>query len=151
MVLLKANRGRAMMQTDYEELTKDFESLLLNPANFGHVDHEGAAYLMLKKYDFPQAAARYSENINMIATRTGAARNFNTTVTIAYLSIIAERMQTTVHRDVYNFIECNQDLITTNPLKELYSAERLASEEARLTFLLPDLPAKFDQRIRAVE
>ena len=53
----------------------------------------------------------------MIATRTGAARKFNTTVTIAFLSIIAERMQVTVRRGVYDFTVSNHNPITTNPLK----------------------------------
>ena len=129
------------MKTNYEELTAAFEDLAINPANFKHVDHVGVAYVMLNKYSFLNAITKYSENINAIATRAEAAKKFNTTISIAFLSIISERMQTTEHSDVQDFISRNQDLVTSNPLKQFYSAERLQSEEARLTFLLPDLTA----------
>lgn len=129
------------MKVDYDELTESFENMKINANTFRHVDHIGVAYTMMKKYDFLTVVYDYAWKLNTIATRAGAADKFHTTITVAFLSIIAERMETTQHRDANDFLDCNQDLITQNPLKELYSAERLSSDEARRTFLLPDQAA----------
>lgn len=129
------------MKNYYEELTDSFENLAINPANFGHVDHVGVAYVMLTRYDFISAMYKYSCNIDIIATSAGVPKKFNVTITLALISIISERMKTTKHDDVCDFIDRNQDLITNNPLKEFYSTKRLQSDRARTMFLLPDIAA----------
>ncbi len=126
------------MTIDYDKLTDDFEDGAINTAEFKHIDHVGVAYVMLDRYDFLTATFKYAQNIHAMALRGGARRKFNATITIAFLSIIAERRGTSVHTDVYDFIARNQDLITSNPLEQRYSAKRLLSDQARSTFLLPD-------------
>ncbi|SLN14026.1 hypothetical protein ROA7450_00241 [Roseovarius albus] len=129
------------MPERYEMLTKAFESLSIEPTEFGHVDHVGVAFLLLRKYDILKATCVYCETINTIATRVGAARIFNVTTTLAFLSIIAERLQSDDYVDAEAFIARNQDLIMQNPLKSHYSMKWLQSGQARTRFLLPDLAA----------
>jgi len=129
------------MSRNYVELARSFEDCDIDAGAFGHMDHVGVAYEMLRTYDFLKASVRYSECINTIATRAGAARKFNTTITLAFLSLIAERMEATRHDTFDDFIEQNQDLLSSDLLAKWYSAERLRSDLARTVFLMPDAAA----------
>jgi len=129
------------MSKNYEKLTRAFETCDIDSSAFGHIDHIGVAYEMLRRHDFLNASVKYSECINTIATRAGASQKFNTTITLAFLSLIAERMETTPHDTFDVFIEKNQDLLSKNILEKRYSSERLRSELARTVFLMPDVVA----------
>lgn len=128
------------MSSKYPELTKSFEARDIDTSAFRHLDHIGVAYEMLRKYPFIEAAVRYGENINIIATKAGAATKFNTTITFAFMSLIAERMATTDHADNDDFITRNQDLLSKDILEQWYTPERLRSDLARKIFLMPDSP-----------
>ena len=128
------------MSAGYAELASAFEAQDLDPANFRHADHIGVAYELLRKYDFLQATARYGESLNAIATKAGAAEKFNTTITVAFMSLIAERMSLGTAENSDDFIAHNPDLLSRDVLKTRYSAERLKSDLARQVFLMPDMP-----------
>lgn len=130
-----------MSERNYAELMRSFELMDIDPKDFGHIDHIGVAYEMLRTYDFIEATNKYATCINTIATRAGASRKFNTTITIAYLGLIAERIKETSHETFDEFIERNQDLLASDLLMKWYSAERLQSDLARSVFLLPDIAA----------
>ena len=130
------------MKTSYAELTDSFEQLNLDPIDFKHVDHIGVAFVMLTRYDFLNAMYKYSNTISTMANRAGSPEKFNITITLAFLSIIAERMCTTQYQNADEFIQYNQDLVTGNILQKLYSSERLKSSHARVSFLLPDITTK---------
>ena len=120
------------------ELRHAFETQQINPAEFRHVDHVAVAYAMLRRYDFIEATARYADTIRAIATKAGAPKKFNTTITLAFMSLIAERMETTGHLGYEDFITQNQDLLAKEILAHWYSPERLQSDLARQIFLMPD-------------
>ena len=126
------------MKINYAELIDSFEACNIDVSKFGHVDHIGIAYEMLSLYDFLTATRRYAESINAIATTAGAAQKFNITITIAFLSLIAERMEVTRHNTFDEFIEQNQDLLSRDVLERWYMPERLKSDLARTVFLLPN-------------
>jgi hypothetical protein len=130
------------MRKNYVELARSFEDCDIDARAFGHVDHVGVAYEMLRNYDFLSASVKYSECINTIATRAGASQKFNTTITLAFLSVIAERMDATRHDTFDAFIEENQDLLSGNILAKWYTPERLRSDLARTVFLMPDAAAE---------
>lgn len=129
------------MSTKYSELTRSFEACDIDASAFGHVDHVGVAYEMIRSYDFLTACLKYAECINTIATKAGAARKFNTTITLAFLSLIAERLEVTRHNTYDEFISQNQDLVSGNILEKWYTPERLRSDLARTVFLMPDAAA----------
>ena len=129
------------MSKNYTELARAFESCDIDASTFGHIDHVGVAYEMLRNDDFLKASIKYAECINTIATRAGASRKFNTTITLAFLSLIAERMEATRHDTFDDFITQNQDLLAGDVLAKWYSAERLGSDLARTVFLMPDVAA----------
>lgn len=129
------------MSKNYAELARAFEDCDIDASAFGHIDHIGVAYEMLRSSDFISASVNYSRCINIIATRAGASRKFNTTITLAFLSLIAERMGATSHDTFDEFIGQNQDLLSANVLAKWYSPERLQSDLARAVFLMPDVAA----------
>ena len=65
-------------------------------------------------------------------------RKFNATITLAFMSLIAERMATTQYVDYDDFITSNPDLLSKDVLEQWYSPERLSSILARSIFLMPD-------------
>ena len=129
------------MSKNYVELARSFEDCDIDASAFGHIDHIGVAYEILRTYDFLNASLKYSECINTIATRAGAGQKFNTTITLAFLSLIAERMEASRHETFDKFIAQNQDLLSGNVLARWYSPERLRSDLARTVFLMPDAAA----------
>lgn len=126
------------MTVNYEKLARSFEVCNIDAGSFSHADHVGVAYEMLRRYDFLDASVRYSNSIKTIATNAGAAKKFNTTITLAFLSLIAERIETTPHDSYEEFLEKNPDLFEGNVLTKWYEADRMQSELARTVFLMPD-------------
>ena len=129
------------MTIEYSELLTQFEALEINPAEFGHQQHVQVAYEMLHKYSFLDASAKYAMAINMIATNAGAPEKFHLTITLAFLSLIAERIHTTKQSNFEEFIAENEDLLSKSVLSKWYSDEQLNSELARTHFLLPNMAA----------
>lgn len=110
----------------------------LDPDSFRHRDHIGVAYEALSRHDFFEAAARVASSIRRLAEKAGAPEKFNATITLAFMSLIAERMATTVYCDAEDFIVRNPDLACGGVLKPWYSDQRLKSDLARSILLLPD-------------
>lgn len=127
------------MTIEYSELLAEFEALAVNPAEFGHLQHIQVAYEMLHKYSFLDASAKYASSINTIATNAGAPEKFHMTITLAFLSLIAERIHTTKQSNFAEFLEKNEDLLSKEVLSKWYSDEQLNSDLARTHFLLPNL------------
>ena len=129
------------MNRDYAAYTQCFEACRIDAATFTHADHVGVAYELLRTYPFLKAVTIYAECLQKIATEAGAADKFNLTITLAFLSVIAERFESCQAATFADFIDANPDLLTGRPLAQWYSAERLQSAAARSVFLLPDKAA----------
>ncbi|MEM7686457.1 MAG: hypothetical protein AAF293_16635 [Pseudomonadota bacterium] len=115
-----------------------FEQGTLDAAGFSHRDHIAVAIGLLQRYAFKKAAHLYASRIDAMARAAGAPDKFNTTITLAFLSLIAERMQTTPHEDFDTFLDRNTDLLDRSVLSRWYGTERLTSDLAKRVFLLPD-------------
>ena len=126
------------MTASYEELAISFEACEIDASNFTHADHVGVAYQLLRRHDFLDAAFRYSNCIKAIAANAGAAQKFNTTITLAFLSLIAERIETTAHDGYGDFLDKNTDLLDARVITKWYTPARLESDLARTMFLMPD-------------
>ena len=115
-----------------------FERGRLDPARFTHREHVRMAYEMLRRYDFPESALRYANGLRRLCARIGRPEKFHQTVTLAFLCLIAERLAAGVPQDFAAFAAANADLFERGALERWYSPQRLASEVARGTFVLPD-------------
>lgn len=125
------------MKSDYSSLLARFESNKIDPKEFGHRQHIQVAYEMLDKHGFLSTCLRYSAGINKITVNAGALEKFNMTITLAYLSLIAERAVKDNVPDFENFLANNEDLLDKKILDDWYTPERLHSELARRLFILP--------------
>lgn len=109
-------------------------------AEFPHREHVRMAFEMLRRHDFAATVLHYSRALRAMTARAGKPAAFHQTVTIAFLSLIAERLERAGHADDFAaFAAANPDLLEKALLGRWYAPERLASEAARRTFLLPDL------------
>jgi hypothetical protein len=112
-----------------------FEAGGLDPSSFSHRAHIEMAVAMLARTDFLDAARRYQKGVESLALKAGAQEKANLTVTLAFLSIIAERIENTERSG--DFLLANPDLLDSRLLLRLYDSKRLASPLARRVFLLP--------------
>lgn len=107
-----------------------------DPANFPHREHLRMAFEMLRRHSFPETALHCSRALRMMAARGGRPEAYHETITIAFLSLVAERMGDTT--DFEQFSSLNSDLLDKRILARWYRPERLASDCARRTFVLPE-------------
>jgi len=125
------------MTADCPELAR-FLRVEIDPATFPHREHVRIGFEMLKRHDFPETALSFSRTLRAMAEKAGRPEAFHQTVTIAFLSLIAERMESGGAADFAAFAQANPDLLEKSALERWYRPERLASAVARRTFLLPD-------------
>ncbi|HYB32895.1 MAG TPA: hypothetical protein VED45_05635 [Steroidobacteraceae bacterium] len=112
----------------------------LDAARFPHREHVRMAFELLRRYDFAETALHFTRALRAMAQRAGKPQAFHQTVTIAFLSLIAERIESGRASDFAAFARDNPDLLDKAALARWYRPERLASASARRTFLLPEPP-----------
>jgi hypothetical protein len=110
----------------------------VDPRVFPHREHVRMGFEMLRRHDFTATALHYSDALRKMTAKIGKPEVFHQTTTIAFLALIAERMQRDGAVEFEEFAAANRDLMAKTVLAGWYSPERLASEAARKTFLLPD-------------
>lgn len=114
-----------------------FEAGEIQATEFGHEDHVRAAWEMLRCYSFMEATSRYCTSIENLARSAGAPEKFNVTITLAFMSLIAEKMETGCETDFDRFYRAHPEL-RKNTLGRWYSDRRLHTPLARKIFLLPE-------------
>jgi len=117
-----------------------FETGQIAASEFGHREHVRAAFEMLRKYSFLEATSIYSRCLESLARTAGVPEKFNLTMTMAFMSLIAEKMAACPESEFKQFYAANPGL-SQNPLKYWYSPQRLNSPLARKVFLMPGMHA----------
>ena len=125
------------MHPDCPELER-FVRGEIDASAFPHREHVRIAFEMLRRHDFAETVWHFSRTLRAMATRAGKPQAFNQTTTIASLSLIAERMERSSAVDFAEFVRAHPEMLDKTTLSRWYRPERLASEAARRTFLLPD-------------
>ncbi len=123
-----------MQDTDF---IARFTSGELPPAGFDHESHLRAACLLLRDRPFLEACIAMRDGLGSIARQAGRPQLYHETLTVAFMAIVADRMTGCVG-DWRALVATHPDLFDRALLGTHYSPERLASPEARRTFLLPD-------------
>lgn len=124
-----------------DELFAAFTSTTLPAAQFHHEQHVRVAWLFVRRHGMPAAMGEFSEAIKRFAAAKGADGLYHETITWAFLLIIGER-QARQPADTWRvFAEANADLLSWKPsiLERYYSKELLMSDEAKRSFVMPDL------------
>ncbi|HEX2789161.1 MAG TPA: hypothetical protein VHN17_01905 [Steroidobacteraceae bacterium] len=112
-----------------------------DPKAFQHRDHVRVGFEMLRRHSFVEVALHYSQALQVMSEKAGKPHAFHQTVTLAFLSLISERMETGELTDFETFERTNTDLIDKSVLSRWYRSERLELDVARRTFVLPE-PAR---------
>ncbi len=141
--------------SDTEALSADdrtfidaFRTATLANDAFHHRDHVRMAWLYVRRHGLEAAVTRFTDDLRAFAVAKGVPGLYHATITVAYLSLVAERQRTTPGATWTAFAEAHPDLLRWKPsvIDEYYSPERLWSAEARAQFVLPDrAPAARDR------
>jgi hypothetical protein len=110
----------------------------VDAAAFPHREHVRMGFEMLRRYDYIESVYRFSRILQAMAARAGKPQAFHQTVTVAFLSLIAERASSGEHADFDAFIRANPQLLDRSAITRRYPSEQLASDVARRSFLLPE-------------
>jgi hypothetical protein len=110
----------------------------LDAGLFPHREHVRLGFEMLRRHDFVTSAYHYSLALRAMTARAGKPGAFHQTITIAFLALIAERLEAGPVADFLVFEQANPDLMDPRVLARWYRPERLTMAAARRTFVLPD-------------
>jgi hypothetical protein len=106
--------------------------------HFPHREHLRMAFEMLRRHDFAESVYLYSQALRLMTSRAGRPEVFNQTVTIAFLSLVAERMHVSGPEDFAALERDHPELLDRRMLRRWYRPERLALSVAHRTFLMPE-------------
>ena len=122
--------------TDLPPLLSAFCGGRIDNAQFHHAEHVEVAFEMLERHTFVDAAAAFARGLRAIAEKAGKPQLYNETVTVAFLSMIAEaKLRATSFPEL---VRQAPELMSKEVIRTWYSPERLGAEAARRVFLLPD-------------
>lgn len=115
-----------------------FEEARIEPAQFNHEAHVYIAWLYVGRYPNQESIVRFDAALRRLTRQFGQPAKYHATITWLFLLLIRERFQ--VGESWGDFKTRNLDLVgdASLILARYYTQERLASEEARERFLLPD-------------
>src|SRR5947209_8530046 len=133
-----------MMQDTNAALEAELATLIageIDPKKFPHSEHLRFAYEMLSRHSFAETVSLFSAGLKKLATKSGRPELYHDTMTIAFLSVVADRRAQSQARDWTAFIAENSDLLEKSCLERWYDRRRLTSDLARQNFLLP-LPSR---------
>ena len=120
------------------DLTRAFLHDAVDGRNFRHADHVCVAFNLLMRYDFCDALVAFTKGLKGIAVRAEKPQSYHETITIAFLSLIAERVSFDNFNTFEDFAFAHPDLLDKAILERWYSRDRLMSDIARRTFVLPE-------------
>lgn len=123
-----------------EQLVAAFESTELPADHFTHVNHVRVAWWYLRHSPLPHALARFVAALQGFARAKGAHGKYHETITVAYMLVIAERIDGARELSWPEFAAANPDLLARTPsiLGSYYSDALLSSDRARRSFVMPD-------------
>jgi hypothetical protein len=122
-----------------EELVSAFESCELRGDQFPHASHVRVAWYYLQREPLLCALARFRTALQRFAAAQGKPERYHETITIAYVLLIAERIDREHGESWDAFAARNPDLLSWQPsiLARFYSDDVLQSPRAREVFVLP--------------
>jgi len=109
----------------------------IDSRDFHHEDHVRVAFALLRRNDWPDAVLAFRNGLKTIAVKAGRPGAYNETISVAFLSLIAEQLSKAEFSSFLAFANANSALLDKSFLTRWYTKERLNSDTARRIFLLP--------------
>ena len=121
-----------------DDFAEAFETGNLLPDEFDHRAHLRAAWCLLHRRPFREACIALRDGVRDIARRAGRPGLYHETITVAFMSIVAQRVASRPGLAWDDFIAAWPDLMDRALLSRWYGRETLESALARAIFVLPD-------------
>ncbi len=124
-----------------DDFAEAFELGNLLPADFDHRAHLRAAFCLVQRRPFLEACIAMRDGVRDIARRAGRPELYHETITIAFMSIVAQRVASRPALGWDDFLAAHPDLSERTLLARWYGRETLQSAQARVQFVMPDAEA----------
>jgi hypothetical protein len=122
-----------------DELMRVFEAGKVPDGGFHHEQHVRVAWNYLKAHSLPEALARFCSALKGFAHSQGAPNLYHETITVAFMSLVAQRVASRPGLPWDAFVAAWPDLMERALLSRWYARETLESALARAVFVLPDV------------
>ncbi|MEP4035304.1 hypothetical protein [Pseudophaeobacter sp.] len=131
------SRANSEGRSDYAVMAQELSAGTLGPVGFSHRAHLGVAYEMITRHEVFEAMAIYARGLRALTEAAGVPEKYNATVTLAFLSLTAERAAAKDYESTLQFLTENDDLLSSNVMAHYFSPALMRSDLARRVPLLP--------------
>ena len=122
------------------ELTRALERSEMPTEEFHHASHLHVAWVYLAESSSVQeAATKMRETLRRITTAAGKTRKYHETITLFWVHLLGRVRAVGRAERLEDVVYANPQLLEKNFPLTYYSAERLFSDEARVSWMEPDL------------
>ena len=129
-----------LFQSD-DEFLDAFLTCRVPASSFDHRGHLRAAWILLQRYPVDHAVEITCEGIARLAAHLGAPQKYHCTLTAALVRLMAAGGAADRAVSFEQFLAANTAIVhdARAAIARHYSAELLATAEAKTTFVAPDL------------
>lgn len=122
------------------ELTRALERGEIPNQDFHHASHLHVAWVYLaESSSVHQAANKMRETLRRFAAAAGKPEKYHETITLFWVHLLARERATNRGGRLEDVVYANPQLLEKNFPLAYYSSERLFSDEARASWMEPDL------------
>jgi hypothetical protein len=126
------------------ELTRALERGEIADENFRHASHLHVAWVYLSEStSVDQASAKMRNTLRRFTTSAGKPEKYHETITLFWVRLLARAREAASGKTLEKLVETNPRLLEKNFPLAYYSRERLFSDEARRSWMEPDLKPLF--------
>jgi len=107
---------------------------------FPHASHLRVAWVYLAESpSVQQAANKMRRTLRRFATAAGKPEKYHETMTLFWVQVLSDAYAVSQGRGLEDIVRANPQLLEKNFALTYYSPERLFSDEARISWVQPDL------------
>ena len=122
------------------ELTRALERGEIANEGFHHVSHLHVAWVYLaESASVQQAADKMRDTLRRFTHSVGAPQKYHETITLFWVHLLGKARAVSRGKPLEDVVHANPQLLEKNFPLNYYSANRLFSDEARVSWLEPDL------------
>lgn len=144
MTTPKRHTVEPALSTDAEvaDLVAQFEACTWPYEQWTHRAHLAVAVCYVRQYPFPAALDRVRERIQVYNRTRGSGEGYHETITVVFLRAVAAYLAPLPDLGAARLVALVARAFDMTWLNGYYSADRLASAEAKAAFVEPDLKAR---------
>jgi hypothetical protein len=122
------------------ELTRALERGEIANENFRHISHLHVAWVYLaESSSVQQAANKMRDTLRRFAAAAGKPQKYHETITLFWVHLLSRVRAASGGEHLEEIVHANPQLLEKNFPLAYYSTERLFSNEARISWVEPDL------------